>query len=70
MEWASADIKGKMTVFIVSQRASSVMNADKIIVLSQNGVAGEGKHTELVKTCELYRELVELQSGEVNGDER
>lgn len=57
-------------VLLVSQRMSSVKNADKIIVLSQNGVEGEGRHDELVETCGLYRELVELQSGEVSGDER
>lgn len=57
-------------VLLVSQRISSVMNADKIIVLSQNGVAGEGRHSELVETCGLYRELVELQAEEVSADER
>lgn len=56
-------------VMLVSQRISSVMNADKIVVLSQNGVAGEGRHKELVETCELYRELVELQKQEVSGNE-
>lgn len=56
-------------VLLVSQRISSVMNADKIVVLSQNGVAGVGRHSELVETCGLYRELVELQSGEVSGYE-
>lgn len=56
-------------VLLVSQRISSVMNADKIIVLSQNGVAGEGRHSELIKTCGLYRELVELQTEEVSGNE-
>lgn len=57
-------------VLLVSQRISSVMNADKIVVISQNGVAGEGRHSELVDTCELYRELVELQAEEVSGNER
>lgn len=57
-------------VLIVSQRISSVMNADKIIVISDSGVMGEGTHSELAETCALYRELVELQSGEVSGNEQ
>ena len=57
-------------VLVVSQRISSVMNADKIIVISDGGVVNEGKHSELVQTCALYRELVELQAGEVSGNEQ
>lgn len=57
-------------VLIVSQRISSVMNADRIIVISDGGVIGEGRHNELVETCELYRELVELQAGEVSCNEQ
>ena len=57
-------------VLVVSQRISSVMNADKIIVISDGGFVNEGKHSELVQTCALYRELVELQAGEVSGNEQ
>ncbi len=46
-----------MTVFIVSQRASSVMNADMIIVLDDGKAAGIGTHDELLKTCEVYEEI-------------
>ena len=47
----------KPTVFIVSQRTSSIRNADKIIVLDHGAVAGIGTHEELLKSCPLYREI-------------
>lgn len=45
------------TVFIVSQRASSVMHADKIIVLDDGAVAGIGTHEELLESCAVYKEI-------------
>ena len=45
------------TVFIVSQRTSSIRHADKIIVLDGGKMAGIGTHEELLKSCELYREI-------------
>ncbi|MBQ1896720.1 MAG: ABC transporter ATP-binding protein [Lachnospiraceae bacterium] len=45
------------TVFIVSQRASSVMNADMIIVLDDGRIAGIGTHKELLKNCSVYEEI-------------
>lgn len=48
---------GDMTVFIVSQRAASVMHADQIIVLDDGKMAGKGSHMELMKSCEVYREI-------------
>ncbi len=45
------------TVFIVSQRASSVMNCHKIIVLEDGQVAGIGTHEELLKNCDVYEEI-------------
>ncbi|MGN0814154.1 MAG: ABC transporter ATP-binding protein [Candidatus Coproplasma sp.] len=45
------------TVFIVSQRTSSVMNADKILVLDGGNLVAEGTHEELLASCELYREI-------------
>ena len=47
----------KPTVFIVSQRTSSIRHADKIIVLDGGKMAGIGTHDELIKFCELYREI-------------
>lgn len=48
---------GDMTVFIVSQRASTVKNADQIIVLDDGRMAGLGSHKELLQSCEVYREI-------------
>lgn len=53
----------KPTVFIVSQRASSVMSADKIIVLDDGAVVGIGTHNELLKNCEVYKEIYVSQFG-------
>ena len=47
----------KTTVFVVSQRASSVRNADKIIVLDDGKAVGMGTHEELMQSCEVYREI-------------
>ena len=52
---------GDATVIIVAQRVGSVMNADRIIVLDDGGVAGVGTHKELLDTCEVYREIVSSQ---------
>lgn len=46
-----------MTVFIVSQRATAVQHADRILVLDDGALAGSGTHAELLKTCEVYREI-------------
>lgn len=50
-----------MTVFIVSQRFSTIKNADMIIVLDDGKVCGIGKHDELFENCEEYREICESQ---------
>lgn len=57
-----------MTVFIVSQRATTVKQADKILVLEEGSVAGIGKHQELFENCPVYREicLSQLSGEEVN----
>jgi ATP-binding cassette subfamily B protein len=49
------------TVFIVSQRVSTVMDADQIIVLDEGRMVGIGTHRELMKTCEVYRDIVSSQ---------
>lgn len=51
----------KPTVFIVSQRTSSIMQADKIVVLDDGDMVGLGKHEELLVTCEVYREIYNSQ---------
>lgn len=50
-----------MTVFIVSQRFSTIKNADMIIVLDDGKVCGIGKHDELFENCEEYRDICESQ---------
>ena len=45
------------TVFIVSQRASSVQYADQILVLDDGGLAGVGTHEELLRECKAYQEI-------------
>ena len=52
-----------MTLLIVSQRAASVRNADKIVVLDDGEIAGMGTHDELIDSCEVYREIYESQYG-------
>ena len=52
------------TVIIVAQRASTVMDADRIIVLDDGVIVGIGKHKELLKTCEVYREIISSQLSE------
>ncbi len=50
-----------MTTLIVSQRASTIRNADQIIVLNEGVIAGIGKHDELLMNCEVYREICQSQ---------
>lgn len=56
-----AELDYKPTTFIVSQRASSIQNADLIIVLDDGNIVGQGTNDELLKNCEVYREIYETQ---------
>lgn len=58
---AIKEMKHKPTVFIVAQRASSLMHADKIIVLDDGKIAGMGEHASLLQECDIYREIYETQ---------
>ena len=49
------------TVFIVAQRIRSIMHADKIIVLDQGKIVGNGTHAELMKNCPVYQEIAYSQ---------
>lgn len=62
-------IKEKMasTTIIVAQRVSSVMNADKIIVLEEGRIVGMADHKTLLECCDVYREIARLQMGEGAG---
>lgn len=53
-----------MTVFLVSQRAASIKNADIIIVMEDGRIAGKGKHRELLSSCDVYREICLSQLSE------
>ena len=53
-----------MTVFIVSQRAATIKNADKIVVLDDGVMAGFGSHKELLDSCDVYREICLSQLSE------
>ncbi|MCH5251290.1 MAG: ABC transporter ATP-binding protein [Lachnospiraceae bacterium] len=53
----SEDGNKKTTVFIVSQRTSSIQHADKIVVLDDGKVVGIGRHEELLENCEVYKEI-------------
>ncbi len=54
---AIKEMSGNTTVFIVSQRASSVLHADKIIVLDDGIAVGIGTHDELIESCDVYKEI-------------
>lgn len=58
---ALRQMQSDKTIFIVSQRTSSIQFADKIIVLDDGDVAGIGTHNELLVTCDIYREIYESQ---------
>ena len=51
-------------VLVVAQRISSIMNADKIIVLNEGKMVGMGTHGELMKTCTIYQEIAHSQLSE------
>ena len=61
MRRAIKDSTTQKTLFIVSQRAFSVMHADKIIVVDDGHAVGIGTHDELIESCEVYREIYESQ---------
>ena len=54
---ALQEVEKNTTTFIVSQRASSIMHADKIIVLDDGKMAGAGTHEELLRGCSVYQEI-------------
>ncbi len=58
---AISEVSEYMTIFIVSQRTASIMHADQILVLEDGEMAAIGKHEELLKTCDIYREIYESQ---------
>ena len=61
-EALNKDLKGTTTI-IIAQKISSVVHADKILVLDQGRLIGQGKHADLVATNPVYREIYETQKG-------
>lgn len=53
--------KTNSTVIIVAQRISTIMNADKILVLDEGKIVGEGKHADLLENCEVYKQIAYSQ---------
>ena len=58
---AIRSIENRPAVFIVSQRTASIMNADKILVLHDGRLMGQGRHEDLLESCQVYREIYESQ---------
>ena len=58
---ALREMDGQPTVFIVSQRTSSIRHADRIVVLDDGRAVGTGTHAELLETCPVYREIYDSQ---------
>ncbi len=58
-----------MSVIIISQRATSIKNSDKIIVMDDGVICGIGKHDELIRTCEVYQEICNSQNNTSEGGE-
>ncbi len=58
---AIRNIDPSPTVFLVSQRTSSVMYADKILVIDDGKIVGQGRHDDLLKSCDIYKEIYDSQ---------
>ncbi len=65
---AISRLDGDITTFIVSQRTSSLMHADRIIVLDDGEMAGIGTHAQLLEQCEIYKEIYESQYAGAKND--
>lgn len=50
-------LSGNITTFLVSQRAASIRQADLILVLNDGELVGKGIHDDLIRTCDIYREI-------------
>ncbi|MGD2142054.1 MAG: ABC transporter ATP-binding protein [Candidatus Bathyarchaeota archaeon] len=68
IEEALEEIMTDRTSFVIAQRISTVLKADKIIVMNEGRVAAEGSHTELMDTSPIYREIYESQLGDGGED--
>lgn len=60
---------GDKNIIIVAQRIGTIMNADRILVMSDGKLVGMGKHSELIETCPQYKEIVDSQLGDNDDDD-
>lgn len=60
---------GDKNIIIVAQRIGTIMNADRILVMSDGRLVGMGKHSELIETCPQYKEIVDSQLGDNDDDD-
>ena len=67
IEAALDELLAGTTTFVIAQRISTVLNADKIVVLDRGRVAAEGTHAELMGSSPIYREIYESQLGNGGG---
>lgn len=67
---ALQSIEGERTIFIVSQRTSSIQHADMIIVMDDGETVGMGTHAELLESCEVYREIYDSQFKQEEGGQK
>ena len=58
---ALAPVTHDAAVVVVAQRVSTIVDADRIIVLEDGRVVGSGRHSDLIESCPTYREIVESQ---------
>ena len=56
-------VTGDAAVIMVAQRVSTILDADRILVVDDGMIVGQGTHQELLDTCPLYREIAEIQLG-------
>ena len=61
---ALEELMAGRTSFVIAQRISTVLNADKIVVLDRGQIAAEGTHAELMASSPIYREIYESQLGD------
>ena len=62
--WTMTKYTKNSTILIVAQRISTVMKADQIIVMDNGSIVGIGKHEELMKNCDVYKEIALSQLSE------
>ena len=58
-----ASLPWQAAVILVAQRVSTILDADRILVVDDGRIVGQGTHAELLRTCPLYREIAEIQLG-------